>query len=912
MTIWDDYPEIDADTEDGDMFATPVPVPVPDVLAPPLKCLAVNEEYAKHVALAMERLTWHDAWAGAEADVQRGTQGFEHVISQLLDGPCLEGDCDTPATGDCIEISPFHPAIEYWPNHPIINPTYTPAPYSAPPWRTGAGLPFLTGDDAVLDQQSLLDPLIITENWNIGVPSIRIHFEGAGEVDLTFVDAVQGGNVWLFPDGNPLVGSRVDTNHIDIIDITTLDWLWDIIELLGGQPVNEVHHSVKFDTSGPHTLTLWFVPLGESFPFVGYGGGLRNIQLCGEIEVVEEQVMPYNLVLNGCDLELQLDGVPVDTVEVMTPEALCAFTDTVEIERASQSESPPVGFLRLDATDAPTFGQGAGILFANKTAAEQAAITSGWRDAPLSIGALSFWSRVAAGMRRSYMISPSTSIIHDFRGIDHPHSTLALLNGGVDQTLLLRAVSDDLERYQLTNTGLVRQYIQNPFANTHVTALQIRTEADGVTPGTAFGSNFQFLAHSSILATRAQARIAAQWANAIDATRQGEVQFRISDYAGERIAARFGANGAESLVGFHGVTPKTRFQHVATTEAGAIDEINTTLHSYGLIDNQTTVVPDSVAGADLLGDRNLPPDSVSNECAAANHLADRIELRITAAFGVLPATQAEVYDVVNTTHGNVVTELWALAGLIVANGAASATILAEIAASLEDMVVQIASDLYNQTDHALWALAYSGYGVATGLIVQAAIRSFTLPTWKEHAYIGSELGVETHDCEPCLSGGPTGGNLFAIEFDQDDGINTDWDIHQFGIEATGHFVDEKPGPGASALGLNIRWPISAPGNVDWDLVEVIVSYQTDVSRTIHLVVRTNSGGGPIDNEVVAAGSGSITLSGSLSGFLSPDTGYIEIEIDSNEGGVEVTDFLHLTFIRLEGNGNTPVTAGRQC
>lgn len=77
-----------AELESGDMFDTPAPVPPVNIDDGPLKCVQFNEQWGPVIALALERLTWHDAWAGADADVQRGTQQIEHFISLLLQGDC--------------------------------------------------------------------------------------------------------------------------------------------------------------------------------------------------------------------------------------------------------------------------------------------------------------------------------------------------------------------------------------------------------------------------------------------------------------------------------------------------------------------------------------------------------------------------------------------------------------------------------------------------------------------------------------------------------------------------------------------------------------------------------------------------------------------------------------------------------
>lgn len=58
---------------------------------------------------------------------------------------------------------------------------------------------------------------------------------------------------------------------------------------------------------------------------------------------------------------------------------------------------------------------------------------------------------------------------------------------------------------------------------------------------------------------------------ATDASRTGLVEMSVNDYGGSRKAIAFGANGTESVLGFHGVTPIVRQNHIADAETAADD-----------------------------------------------------------------------------------------------------------------------------------------------------------------------------------------------------------------------------------------------------------------------------------------------------------------------------------------------------
>jgi len=636
MTDFGGFPELDASSEPGDFFAIPVAAPLENIQDGPLKCLAVNEAYVPVFAKALERLKFADAWVGADVDVQRVTQQIDHIIGQWLDGDCITCEPEQPIETECVAVGPFHPSIEYWPNHPILSPGYHPDNFSAPVWITGAGFPGVDENDTIINPASIFTPIVLTEHWSVGVPSVRLHFSGVGEATLTFTNAVQGCMAFAFPDGNPLLGDFIDLASVNIDDIIGLGWVTAILEFLTGGFANEVYHKVKFETPGDHTITVWFLPVDDEIPFVGFGGGFRRVEYCGEITIVEESVMVHDLNLDGCNLELRLDGIPIDTVDLepciraiasaglrddtcqlqaqdaelnwidvpgasyMRTQADCPFTDTVEIERAGANENVPPTFLRIDATNTPVIGEGAAITFANKTAGLQSAITSGWRDVAIQTGGLSFWSKLASGFFRSYTIMPNAANLHDFRGLNHTQPVLMLLNAGPNQTTLLQAIVSGSPRFEVNSAGIIRDYVQCPVANADSIGPLIRAVASGVTPAGGFGANISFVGDSSSATPRGMGKLRYIWGNAIDAARSARMDIRVQDYTGEYTAVSAAAYDGAPAVGVLGAAPQERKTHTATGIIQAIDEINQTLAQFGFISDETELTGDTGVTTELV------------------------------------------------------------------------------------------------------------------------------------------------------------------------------------------------------------------------------------------------------------------------------------------------------------------------
>lgn len=258
-----------------------------------------------------------------DPDAQTIANRWKRVLYEVGNTIGADEDCSDVQTcedGACSQIGAFHPALTYYPNNPITQPNYE-GPFVDPVWGTGAGYIGATGSDAMIDVLAMAGQSLETLLAGGIAPSITLAFNGAGEIDVQFLATIQGGLVWGFPDGNPLLGDLVNLQYADILDLAGVSTLIDIFEVViqQDQEAFVITHSWKFETAGDHTLTLMFIPSIEvTPPYLGVGGGLRNIQLCGNATVSEEAVTAYTIELDGDSLNLLADGVPVSEIPKTT------------------------------------------------------------------------------------------------------------------------------------------------------------------------------------------------------------------------------------------------------------------------------------------------------------------------------------------------------------------------------------------------------------------------------------------------------------------------------------------------------------------------------------------------------------------------------------------------------------------
>lgn len=251
---------------------------------------------------AMLELTKHFNWEnyGGISAVDMAEIMWPFVDEFLLDEHCEEG---TPDEGECTEFTPDAPFIQYSPNDPFQTPTLTPPGYILPPFYNNPlfPLPGVLPTDAMVNFASLPITQSLPDLIATGLPRIRVNFEGTGQVELELVKIIQGGQVLITHDDNPLTSKIVD---LSALDITGLETIFDIFNIVFQGSANSVEVvEIDFDTPGNHYIDITFLPLVNEDVILGFGGGLRRVSLCGQ-DIGGDEVMPqFQVIDDGCTLQ---------------------------------------------------------------------------------------------------------------------------------------------------------------------------------------------------------------------------------------------------------------------------------------------------------------------------------------------------------------------------------------------------------------------------------------------------------------------------------------------------------------------------------------------------------------------------------------------------------------------------------
>jgi hypothetical protein len=154
--------------------------------------------------------------------------------------------------------------------------------------------------------------------WNLdNTPRIELCLEGSGVVEIHFLNIVQGGVALISVDNPVDLGDIIGGIIGDGID--SIDLNQDIISL-PPETTEEIIIEVEIATEGEHIVYIYFLPtVNDSLIPLQFGGGLREISLCGNIrpcgtpapepppplEGVTELVPEFRFTAD-CGLEYQL------------------------------------------------------------------------------------------------------------------------------------------------------------------------------------------------------------------------------------------------------------------------------------------------------------------------------------------------------------------------------------------------------------------------------------------------------------------------------------------------------------------------------------------------------------------------------------------------------------------------------
>lgn len=206
---------------------------------------------------------WNQDYANWEDARATGQEIYQSWIAQIR---CDAGSIpvDEP---QCLDYPNNSPLLDWEPANPFTDPGGIPPGYVAQPWGVVPDppvFPYQPGDVI----SGLFGLPVLTPAVNQGLARVRIKFNGRGTVEVHIIKVALGGIALLTWDDNPFTARFIDTS-MDFLAIPPES---------GDEDIQEV----TFDTDGDHHIDVTMLPrFGVEAGFLGYGGGIRKVVLCG-------------------------------------------------------------------------------------------------------------------------------------------------------------------------------------------------------------------------------------------------------------------------------------------------------------------------------------------------------------------------------------------------------------------------------------------------------------------------------------------------------------------------------------------------------------------------------------------------------------------------------------------------------
>lgn len=224
-------------------------------------------------------------------------------------------DCDQELNClDCVDYAPNSARIEWTPD-PFTQPDFVPEGWAYPPWFVveEGSIPDITGAQvgdvlSTFDRFAFVDP----DSYDREYPTFRVNWNGAAEVELHLLSVPQGGLAIIRLDDGDL--NVVELNSYSVSDFASfIAALLELFDLtINGEIYEETVYEIKTETAGAHHVDVTLYPTANLEEFIGWGGGLRKITICGEVGIEPcEECDPMDVRQNEetpCILEKTEDG----------------------------------------------------------------------------------------------------------------------------------------------------------------------------------------------------------------------------------------------------------------------------------------------------------------------------------------------------------------------------------------------------------------------------------------------------------------------------------------------------------------------------------------------------------------------------------------------------------------------------
>lgn len=353
----------------------------------------------------------------------------ESTYYPLIDTLLNSTPCSEDTLGACFRMDAATEAFSFYPNDPFISDTGETIVLGMT-WRrwedTDAEnseifqaiediLSFLTGyypNDCMIFPSNLIDfafsnILDLINYVTLQVfpfPYVHVDLQGSGQFEIELVNVPFGGSAWIIPDVDITSWQDILSTIIDFIDNDgELPETWIVTEVdrdfsVPPEVAPTQTQEIEFQESGEHSVTIVFVPrLDDELPFLFPLGGIREIEVCGNLQVIGSQSgNTYDKLNAGASAASRQGVIPVTTSEELCQAVECGIINVFQRAISGQAGNV-IGNVTINSDGTVTVDSGTGT----KTQSQQEALTGSVRQMRFGLNEYlldyqEFWSTYSA------------------------------------------------------------------------------------------------------------------------------------------------------------------------------------------------------------------------------------------------------------------------------------------------------------------------------------------------------------------------------------------------------------------------------------------------------------------------------------------------------------------------------------
>lgn len=228
-------------------------------------------------------------------------------------------DCEGGAVipyNSCGDVfMPDSPFISWAPNDPVASPDYKPFGYKNPPWVRPADAIAGTQLIGIEDTDVITTMLQVAGGYDFalsvttflygvlfaGLPRFTVHVSGAGTVELHLLKVPFGGRAFINADNSLTNNKFVDLSTFSFADLGSyIAQFGAVLGIFAGTLFVEEIVEIQLDEPGDHEIHVTMIPTVSVDTFIGFGGGLRSVNFCGEVIGVDSFMPEFQI--QGVDL----------------------------------------------------------------------------------------------------------------------------------------------------------------------------------------------------------------------------------------------------------------------------------------------------------------------------------------------------------------------------------------------------------------------------------------------------------------------------------------------------------------------------------------------------------------------------------------------------------------------------------